>query len=201
MWGSFSALILTRSAADFPALRQELASAVNDFRFDDPVQWQQAKIWADSKLEFFARMLLQNQKQTDSGATSLLLLISLLMMLFMLLPALNLVNLNTGRMLERSTEIGVRKAFGASRRQLVWQFLVENMLLCSVGGLLGLLLAAATLEFIEQSGVIPYLQVEINLTVFALGMLISMVFGLLSGIIPAWRIAKLDPVYALKGAR
>lgn len=123
------------------------------------------------------------------------------MLIFMLLPALNLVNLNTGRMLERSTEIGVRKAFGASRQQLIGQFLVENLLLCCVGGLLGLAMAAATLELIEQSGVIPYLQVDINLTVFMLGMVISMVFGLLSGIIPAWRIAKLDPVHALKGAR
>ncbi|OBP13866.1 ABC transporter permease [Rheinheimera sp. SA_1] len=201
LWGNFSALILARSAADFPALRQELATAVAGFKFDDPLKWQEAKIWADSKLEFFARMLLQNQTEPESGAASLLLLISLLMLLFMLLPALNLVNLNTGRMMERSTEIGVRKAFGASRQQLIGQFLVENLLLCCVGGLLGLAMAAGTLELIEQSGVIPYLQVEINLTVFALGMVISMVFGLLSGIIPAWRIAKLDPVHALKGAR
>lgn len=201
MWGSFSALILARSAADLPAIREELASNIRNFQFDDPVKWQQVYIWADSKLEFFARMLLQNQQQPESGASKLLLIISLLMVLFMLLPALNLVNLNTGRMLERSTEIGVRKAFGASRRQLVGQFLVENLLLCCIGGLLGLLLAAATLELIEQSGVIPYLQIEINLTVFALGMVISMVFGLLSGILPAWRIARLDPVHALKGAR
>jgi len=201
MWGNFSALILAQDAADLPKLKQELAASISNFQFDDPVAWPSVTIWADSKLDVFARLLLQNNRQPDSGATTLLLVISALMLLFMLLPALNLVNLNTGRMLERSTEIGVRKAFGASRQQLVWQFLVESMLVCSVGGLLGLALAAASLELIERSGVIPYLQVNINLTVFALGMLISMIFGLLSGIIPAWRIAKLDPVYALKGAR
>mgnify|MGYP000032127574 CR=1 FL=1 len=201
MWGNFTALILTRDAANFTAIKQELATAIVDFQFDDPAMWSNVTIWADTKLDIFARMLLQNNRQPDSGATTLLLLISVLMLLFMLLPALNLVNLNTGRMLERSTEIGVRKAFGASRQQLVWQFLVENLLLCSLGGLLGLAMAAAALGLIERSGVIPYLQVNINFTVFALGMLISMVFGLLSGIIPAWRIAKLDPVHALKGAR
>jgi putative ABC transport system permease protein len=199
--GQFSALILTRSAADYAAVRQELATAIQDFQFDDPVRWQELMLWADSKLEFYARNLLGKQQQADAGAFTLIAVISALMLIFMLLPALNLVNLNTGRMLERSTEIGVRKAFGASRQQLIWQFLVENVLLCTLGGLLGLLLAAGALTWIEQSGVIPYLQVNINLTVFSLGLLISMVFGLLSGVLPAWRIAKLDPVLALKGAR
>jgi putative ABC transport system permease protein len=199
--GQFSALILTRSAADYAAVRQELATAIQDFQFDDPVRWQELMLWADSKLEFYARNLLGKQQQADAGAFTLIAVISALMLIFMLLPALNLVNLNTGRMLERSTEIGVRKAFGASRQQLIWQFLVENVLLCTLGGLLGLLLAAGALTWIEQSGVIPYLQVNINLTVFSLGLLISMVFGLFSGVLPAWRIAKLDPVLALKGAR
>jgi cell division protein FtsX len=60
------------------------------------------------------------------------------MLLFMLLPALNLVNLNTGRIMERSTEIGVRKAFGATSMQLAGQLVVENVLLCLAGGLIGL---------------------------------------------------------------
>lgn len=199
--GQFSALILTRSAADFAAVRQELATAIQDFQFEDPVRWQELMLWADSKLEFFARNLLGNQQQADAGAMTLIVVISALMLMFMLIPALNLVNLNTGRMLERSTEIGVRKAFGASRQQLLWQFLVENVLLCTLGGLLGLLMAAGALAWLEQSGVIPYLQVNINLTVFSLGLLISIIFGLLSGVLPAWRIAKMDPILALKGAR
>ncbi|MER3408042.1 MAG: ABC transporter permease, partial [Nitrososphaera sp.] len=55
----------------------------------------------------------------------------------MLLPALNLVNLNMGRIMERRTEIGVRKAFGATSAQLVRQLIVENLLLCGIGGVLG----------------------------------------------------------------
>ena len=52
----------------------------------------------------------------------------------MLLPAINLVNLNVSRILERASEIGVRKAFGASSRTLVGQFVVENVVLTLVGG-------------------------------------------------------------------
>ena len=51
----------------------------------------------------------------------------------MLLPAVNLVNLNISRIMERASEIGVRKAFGASSRTLVGQFVVENLVLTLVG--------------------------------------------------------------------
>ena len=64
-------------------------------------------------------------------------------LLFMLLPAINLVNLNVSRILERASEIGVRKAFGASSWTLVGQFLVENLLLTCVGALVGVGAAAA----------------------------------------------------------
>jgi putative ABC transport system permease protein len=121
------------------------------------------------------------------------------MLLFMLLPALNLVNLNTGRILERSSEIGVRKSFGATSSQLVWQFLVENTLLCLAGGLIALACAAAVLHWLEASNLIPYLKVNLDLAVFGYGMLIAMVFGVLSGVIPAWKMSRLDPVHALKG--
>jgi putative ABC transport system permease protein len=122
------------------------------------------------------------------------------MLLFMLLPALNLVNLNMGRIMERSTEIGVRKAFGATSLQLAGQLVVENVLLCLAGGLVGLAGAQAALWWLEAARLSPYLDVHVNLKVFGWGMLIAFVFGLLSGAIPAWRMSRLDPVHALKGA-
>jgi putative ABC transport system permease protein len=122
------------------------------------------------------------------------------MLLFMLLPALNLVNLNAGRILERRAEIGVRKAFGATSAQLAGQFVVENILLCVAGGLLALAATAGVLALIENANLIPYLKLNMNLAVFGYGLLIATVFGLLSGVLPAWRMSRLDPVHALKGA-
>ena len=55
-------------------------------------------------------------------------------LLFVLIPTVNLVNINISRIMERASEIGVRKAFGAPARTLVGQFLVENILLTLVGG-------------------------------------------------------------------
>lgn len=200
MWGDFSALLLARNANDVPAMKAEVAAMAKRVKFDDPKEWSTAIFWGDTKLDFFARGLLNNEKDADSGAVWFLTIIGVLMLFFMLLPALNLVNLNMGRIMERSSEIGVRKAFGASSTQLVVQFVVENILLCLFGGLLALVAAKGVLVWLENSGLIPYLDVDINLAVFGCGLVLATVFGLLSGVIPAWKMSRLNPVQALKGA-
>jgi putative ABC transport system permease protein len=200
MSGNFVALLLARDSADLPQIRREVAAAARNLVFEDPANWNQARFWADSKLDAAARLLLSNIDQEDSGAGMLLATVGALMFAFMLLPALNLINLNTGRILERSSEIGVRKAFGATSMQLVGQFIIENVLLCVAGGVLGLAGAQLALYWIEQAHLIPYLKVSINLAVMGYGLLITLVFGLLSGVVPAWKMSRLDPVHALKGA-
>jgi putative ABC transport system permease protein len=82
----------------------------------------------------------------------------------------------------------------------VGQLLVENVLLCLAGGVIGMLAAKGVLLWLEASGVIPYLHVDMNFSILAYGLLITLVFGLLSGILPAWKMSRLDPVHALKGA-
>ena len=101
--------------------------------------------------------------------------------------------------MERSAEIGVRKAFGATRWQLTAQFLIENIFLSMLGCLIALGLTHGLLIWLSQSGIIPYLQLGVNWKVFMYGMLATIVFGLVSGVLPAWRMARLDPVLALKG--
>lgn len=199
MFGNFSMLVLAHTAADLPRIQRDIEAAAKTVVFDDPKQFNIARVWGDSKLDLFARMLLQ-QEGADSGATKLLTVIGVLMLLFMMLPALNLINLNTGRILERSSEIGVRKAFGATSAHLVRQLVLENVLLCLAGGLIGLACARVVLWWLEGSGLIPYLHVELNLAVFGMGLLLATIFGLLSGVLPAWKMSRLDPVHALKGA-
>jgi putative ABC transport system permease protein len=198
MVGPFVALLMADSPSGLAQIKRDVAQAASTVQPTDP-QLKTVRFWADSKLDTFARILLNQIDTEDSGGGMLLGGIATAMLLFMLLPALNLVNLNTGRIMERSSEIGVRKSFGATSSQLVWQFLVENTLLCVAGGLIGLAGAAAVLHWLEASALIPYLKVSINLAVFGYGMLISLVFGLLSGVIPAWKMSRLDPVHALKG--
>jgi putative ABC transport system permease protein len=95
---------------------------------------------------------------------------------------------------ERTFEIGLRKAIGARRREIMVQFLIESALLCAIGGVLGLLLAAAASGAIRAASGVP-MVVTAGYVVLAL--VVSSVVGILAGIYPASRAAKLDPVVAL----
>jgi putative ABC transport system permease protein len=126
--------------------------------------------------------------------------ISVFVLLFMLLPTLNLVNINITRIMERSSEIGVRKAFGASSRTLVYQFIVENIILTLLGGILGLVLSIIAIKLINSANLIANLELSVDFTVLGIGLLICLFFGLLSGVYPAWRMSKLNVVTALKAS-
>lgn len=202
--GDFNAILLAKDVSQLSAMKREIREISALVQQDDPVKWPKTQMLANTSFDEFARGFSsrnsdQPEESEDSGASTVMAWIVVLMFLFMLLPALNLVNLNMGRMMERSVEIGVRKAFGASNLELVGQFLFENLLLTLFGCGLAFLLIQLFLLWLSVSGMIPYFRGGINLTVFLYGVLIATVFSVVSGILPAWRMAKLDPVFALKG--
>jgi putative ABC transport system permease protein len=96
---------------------------------------------------------------------------------------------------ERTREIGVRKALGATRREILWQFLVEAATLTLIGGAVGLLAGAGISKSIEAFTPVPS-TVPVWSVVVAL--LTSALTGIVFGIVPANRASKLDPVEALR---
>ena len=120
-------------------------------------------------------------------------------LLFMALPALNLVNLSLSRILERASEIGVRKAFGASSVTLTGQFLIESIVLTMLGALIGLGLSAWGLRLLGSIDVVPYADLSLNLRAFLYGLVVALVFAVISGAYPAWKMSRLHPVEALHG--
>jgi putative ABC transport system permease protein len=117
----------------------------------------------------------------------------------MLLPTINLININISRIMERASEIGVRKAFGASSWTLVGQFIIENVILTLLGGAIGFAMSRFVLQFITGSGWFPYAEFHLNHRIFLGGFILAVFFGVLSGVYPAWRMSRLHPVQALKG--
>jgi len=81
----------------------------------------------------------------------------------------------------------------------VGQFMVENVALTLVGGAIGFVLAAVVLHALTASGLVAYARFEMNGRVFLWGLGLALVFGVLSGVYPAWRMSRLHPVAALGG--
>jgi putative ABC transport system permease protein len=95
---------------------------------------------------------------------------------------------------ERTFEIGLRKAVGARRAQILLQFLIESALLSSVGGLFGLLLASAISWAVKVNTPIPMV---ITAGYILLSLLVSGGIGMIAGIYPAFKASRLDPIVAL----
>jgi putative ABC transport system permease protein len=197
--GGFHAVALARTTSDLPIIREEFNARIAKAELPEktytnivaPFETHYDSIaregpWAD-------------RKSPERQGTKLTLLVALLAGLFVTLPTVNLINVNISRILERASEIGVRKAFGAPTRTLVAQFVVENVILTLAGGAIGLVLSALVLRALNQSGFIAHSAFAVNLRVFAYGTVIAVAFGLISGVYPAWRMARLHPVDALKG--
>ena len=124
---------------------------------------------------------------------------AILIFVFMLLPSINLININLSRIVERSSEIGVRKAFGASGNVLVGQFLTENIILTFIGGVISLALSYIVLDIINSSDLFVFINLTISYKVFISGIVMCFIFGILSGVYPAYRMSRMHPVEALKG--
>jgi putative ABC transport system permease protein len=198
LMGDFHALALARDRASLAHIHDEFNSRL--LRAELPKGFTNIVAPFETPLQLVARTLpVADRKSPETQVWRLVALIAVLAGLFALIPTVNLVNINVSRIMERASEIGVRKAFGAPARTLVIQFLVENVLLTILGGAIGLVLSMAVLRTFNTSGILRYAQFAMNLRIFAYGMLIALAFGLLSGVYPAWRMSRLNPVDALKG--
>lgn len=96
---------------------------------------------------------------------------------------------------ERTREIGVRKALGATRREILWQFLVEAAFLTGLGGALGLLMGVGLASLVAAVTPIP---AEIPIWAVILSLAMAVVTGMLFGLVPALRAARMEPVVALR---
>src|SRR2546421_6792750 len=95
---------------------------------------------------------------------------------------------------ERTFEIGLRKAVGATRRQILMQFLIESGMLCAFGGVMGLAAAYGVVKLITA---LAGITMTITVGYILLAIIVSSVIGMIAGIYPAFKAARLDPIIAL----
>jgi len=192
--GGYFGVLLANSAADVDKMHDEYEAMVQRLPVEDKKAYDHVYSHADTYIKAYV----DTGDERHSGTFIVITAISIFAFILMLLPTLNLVNINITRIMERSSEIGVRKAFGASSKTLVYQFIVENIILTLLGGVIGVVLAFIALQILNSANLIANLNLTINFTVLFIGLLVCLVFGLLSGVYPAWRMSKLNVVTALK---
>jgi putative ABC transport system permease protein len=203
LFGGFNAVVLASTPADRADIHEEFNARVGRIEageFDPRLRGYRVVAPFETKVEAWARHTpFANGRDPDPQVGRAAAFVLVAFGLFILLPTVNLMNITVSRILERASEIGVRKAFGASALTLVGQFVAENVVLTIAGGVLGFLLSSAVLSAITRSGWIAYAQFGVNLRVFAYAVAAATVFGIVSGLYPAWRLSRLHPVDALRG--
>ncbi|MBX2845580.1 MAG: FtsX-like permease family protein [Saprospiraceae bacterium] len=197
-WGQFGNMQLALLGSS----SKQLETIRSDFRFIEEnfeVQeegYDKLTIKERTIEELYANNVLQNQERGSDKTLRWIVLVALL--LFILIPTINLINLNSTRIMERSAEIGVRKAFGAHTGNLMSQFLLENVVLTGLGGLIGLGLTFFAMNWLNNSVWMENTQLAFNPNIFIYSLIVVLLFGICSGLIPAWRMSKMDVAKAIK---
>lgn len=206
MNGAYQILLTAHSDKDFPAIRKEVEQRVSEVN-------QGFNKWKIHLLEqpdtFFTNQLrIWTNQAPDVKTAKLNFIVMILVLLF--IPAMNLSGLSSSSIQNRLTELGVRKAFGATKGKLYVQILTENFIVTLLGGIVGLLCSYTIIALMKDKLFGSYHLASVSSDVsLSMGMLFqpiifiyALIFcfclNLLSVGIPAWHATRKPIVYALK---
>ena len=206
MMGIVAVFILAKSKEDFPAIHNEADRLKAVFMAGHPNFDLLYRGQPDTYFVAAQRYSANNPPAVKEAVRQYI----LTLLVLLIVPAVNLSGLTLSRMRKRLSEIGVRKAFGAPRRELMIQVLSENMLYSLFGGILGLILSYIatfllggmlfSVDFMSN-GVEDLQTMCVDLlfdpTVFLLAFLACFLLNLLSAAIPAWRITRTNVADAI----
>ncbi len=133
----------------------------------------------------------QLQSMSESTNTQLIWIASI----SLLVGGIGVMNIMLVSVTERTAEIGLKKAIGAKKRQILWQFLTESAVLTSLGGIIGVISGIILAQLISSMVQIP---VSISAPAIAIAVVFSMLIGVVFGMLPAYKAANLNPIEALR---
>ncbi len=202
--GPLGVIILAHDKADFPKIREEYNQVWD--KFGDEVKvagWEFYRHQTPYDQFTFINMTYFNM-DPDMGAVRRHNL--LVYTILLLIPAINLSSLTHSRLSRRRDEIGVRRAFGATRVSIMMEMFIENLIITVVAGMIGLLLSLAFIflggeTVLASGGEVRGLRLGMifNFSVFGTALLFCFVLNFLSALIPSWQASRGKIVNALTG--
>lgn len=198
--GSYSTVFKKKSGIPAKQVKDEIDERAKTIPMDHPTKpegYNELLLDATTYDEMIAGGI-HHMDDEEKGYNIMIYILLSLLAFFILLPTLNLINLNVSRIMDRSAEIGVRKAFGAHQGNILWQFVVENIIQTLLGGLLGLAIALVLIYIVNSGGRLGESTLVLSPKFFLYSFIVTLLFGVLSGLLPAYRMSKLQIVNALK---
>ena len=163
------------------------------------LQWvllrQRHRIAKDAEDDFNVRNMTSLMETMSQTTTMLTLLLGSIAGISLIVGGIGVSNTTLMAVVERTREIGIRKALGATYNAILLQFLIESTLISVVGGLLGIVTGIGLSEAISKFGNFKTV-ISVESVVVAFGF--SLAIGIIFGILPARRAARLDPIDALR---
>ncbi len=208
MTGQLQVTILARTAEDFPKIREEAEQL--RLKQSDALDSRELSYRSQPDVQEKAviRSLTIDEPDTDSRHRRQWIVYAVLL----IVPAINLISMTQGRFRRRMEEIGVRRAFGATRGNILWQVWMENFIITLFAGLLGLLLcigfsaiagdflfSSSTLSAPLRQSVSVSWQLLFRPAIFGYAISFCLFFNVLSSGVPAWRASRSNVVNALGG--
>lgn len=209
--GTFTTFTLAPSAGDIDKVKQEIRNNISRF---DASLGENLKFSIYSQPDTQWQAIFRFSGNREPNFTQISLQYIFVFFLFLLIPAISLSGMADSQMERRLSEMGVRRAFGASSGKLMNQLITENLLFTVLGGLFGLLLSYGLIYFFRR-WIIHVVMAQkflsevpqgldtlpatalINYTVFGTALLVCLILNLMVTVIPAWQASRREIVYSL----
>lgn len=138
--------------------------------------------------------------------TPILVSLGIIITLLLLIPIFNILSLNSGRIMDQVEELSIKKAYGASRLNIIKELITENLISTSIGALLGLVLTIPFIHMLlllinkfSSQPLLFIFKMDIYVVIVVIG--VTLIFSVLSSFIPAWAISKKKIIDGLKGGK
>ena len=149
----------------------------------------------NSDFDYRSQDMLEQAQQLQSMSQSTNAQLIWIASISLLVGGIGVMNIMLVSVTERTSEIGLKKAIGAKKRRILWQFLTEAAVLTSLGGIIGVISGIGLAQLISQMMQIP---VAIDVGAIVISVVFSMLIGVVFGLLPAVKAANLNPIEALR---